>query len=490
MDKETLSNYGWIVICTLVLAVMIALATPFGEYISAGVWSTTNGLNDTLNKNMEIAGLSGGSDDAVDNSYTFYPTPEGIAFLDRNFNLKSLHKYTLDVAYDDGSVKTTTAFAIPVVKDVMGLYIEEIDDGDNFFALYDNCIVGDDDIVYAEGNSIYGLVNYDESSAQITSITIDFGNAIDYSNHESGALFEDRFLTWNELKDEYDVTDATVGERAFRDCDNLISINIPDTVTTIGFRAFDGCSSLINATIPNTATNLGEGVFRGCSSLQKVILPKGITSINESFFGGCESLANITIPDSVTSIGHSAFSGCSSLETIVLPENVTIIDTFAFNNCKSLKNITIPNNVTTIGGYTFQECTSLTEIIIPNKVTSIGYNAFSDCQSLRSIILSNSITQIDSGAFQNCDSLSSIILPNNLTSISNGILSDCDILTEVTIPASVISIGHYVFDSSKSLKSITYEGTIEQWNTISIESSWNFNTSIEQINCSDGTITL
>ena len=30
MDKETLSNYGWIVICVLVLAVMIALATPFG----------------------------------------------------------------------------------------------------------------------------------------------------------------------------------------------------------------------------------------------------------------------------------------------------------------------------------------------------------------------------------------------------------------------------------------------------------------------------
>ena len=30
MDKETLSNYGWVVICVLVLVVMIALATPFG----------------------------------------------------------------------------------------------------------------------------------------------------------------------------------------------------------------------------------------------------------------------------------------------------------------------------------------------------------------------------------------------------------------------------------------------------------------------------
>ena len=44
MDKETLSNYGWIVIAVLVLSVMIALATPFGTYISDGVKSTTTGL--------------------------------------------------------------------------------------------------------------------------------------------------------------------------------------------------------------------------------------------------------------------------------------------------------------------------------------------------------------------------------------------------------------------------------------------------------------
>ena len=43
MDKETLSNYGWVVICTLVIAIMIALATPFGEYIANGVKSTTTG---------------------------------------------------------------------------------------------------------------------------------------------------------------------------------------------------------------------------------------------------------------------------------------------------------------------------------------------------------------------------------------------------------------------------------------------------------------
>ena len=44
MDKETLSNYGWVVICVIVLVVMIALATPFGNYIATAVKNTTQGL--------------------------------------------------------------------------------------------------------------------------------------------------------------------------------------------------------------------------------------------------------------------------------------------------------------------------------------------------------------------------------------------------------------------------------------------------------------
>ena len=61
MDKETLSNYGWIVICVLVLAVMIALATPFGNFISDAIWSTANGLfstnNNALDNTLEDLGV-------------------------------------------------------------------------------------------------------------------------------------------------------------------------------------------------------------------------------------------------------------------------------------------------------------------------------------------------------------------------------------------------------------------------------------------------
>ena len=61
MDKETLSNYGWVVIAVLVLSIMIALATPFGTYISDGVKATTAGLFETsknaLDTGLEEAGI-------------------------------------------------------------------------------------------------------------------------------------------------------------------------------------------------------------------------------------------------------------------------------------------------------------------------------------------------------------------------------------------------------------------------------------------------
>ena len=60
MDKETLSNYGWVVICVLVLVVMIALATPFGNYIAQAVKHTTEGLfgasQKALNNGLSQAG--------------------------------------------------------------------------------------------------------------------------------------------------------------------------------------------------------------------------------------------------------------------------------------------------------------------------------------------------------------------------------------------------------------------------------------------------
>lgn len=70
MDKETLSNYGWIVITVLVLAVMIALATPFASYIKTAVENTTDSFITTANgeNNDRIFNAVGLSRETTENS--------------------------------------------------------------------------------------------------------------------------------------------------------------------------------------------------------------------------------------------------------------------------------------------------------------------------------------------------------------------------------------------------------------------------------------
>lgn len=57
MDKETLSHYGWIVILVLILAVLLALASPFGNFVAGAIKATTAGFF-SVNKNaLDIAGI-------------------------------------------------------------------------------------------------------------------------------------------------------------------------------------------------------------------------------------------------------------------------------------------------------------------------------------------------------------------------------------------------------------------------------------------------
>lgn len=50
MDKETLSNYGWVIVAVIVLGIMITLATPFGKYVTRAVSQFVDQLTDNAVK--------------------------------------------------------------------------------------------------------------------------------------------------------------------------------------------------------------------------------------------------------------------------------------------------------------------------------------------------------------------------------------------------------------------------------------------------------
>ena len=108
--------------------------------------------------------------------------------------------------------------------------------------------------------------------------------------------------------DIYKVT--SIGVEAFKECNRLTSINIPEGLTSIGERAFEGCSRLTSIKIPKGVTNIGGQAFYGCRGLTSIEIPKGVTMIGYSAFSDCSELNSIKIPEGVTSIGESAFEGC------------------------------------------------------------------------------------------------------------------------------------------------------------------------------------
>lgn len=58
MDKNTLSQYGWVVIALIILIILITLATPFGNYIKNAVSASTEAMENKVKTTFTNAGIN------------------------------------------------------------------------------------------------------------------------------------------------------------------------------------------------------------------------------------------------------------------------------------------------------------------------------------------------------------------------------------------------------------------------------------------------
>ena len=257
-------------------------------------------------------------------------------------------------------------------------------------------------------------------------------------------------------------TVTAIGENCFAHCANLSNIPLPPGLTELGTSAFYGCYNQTDAMIPETVTTLGQYVFYYCEELKEASIPEGIQVVPEGIFQRCKELETVRVPDSVTEIGDAAFAYCRKLTTAKLPEGVTRIGKSAYYECGNLEGLYIPAGLTELGASAFGYCEKLTDVVIPETITIIDNQTFLECMNLENVTLHDGITRIGNRAFNECRKLKPFELPAQLEEIGTYAFYYCNQFEEITIPESVKKIDENAFRYCMNLKKVTIPGTVEE----------------------------
>lgn len=198
---------------------------------------------------------------------------------------------------------------------------------------------------------------------------------------------------------------------------------------------------IATATSAFTYVNHGDSIeITGFdNSVSDVVIPSEIeglpvTAISVGAFY-LSAITSIEVPDSVTSIGEMAFLGCTSLKSVKLSTGVAKIDKNAFGSCSALQEIQVAKdnpNFSSLNGVLYSKKQD-TLVIYPAAKTDAAYT-----------------------------------IPSCVTSVAMYAFSENPYLETLTIPNSLIKVGDSAFYNCKNLRAVSYNGTEEEWNQITI----------------------
>ena len=311
-----------------------------------------------------------------------------------------------------------------------------------------------------------------------------------------------------------------ISSKAFFECDQLMSIKLPDNITEIGDFAFTRCYQLKIINLPKNLKRIGEYAFLSCSQIEELSLPSTLTEISKYAFTGCSGLRSllvdddnpaflcedgvlfnhdkttlvlflaqndkthydipvtvttilptafsgsklesITLPPTLTEIGDGSLAGLTQLKSVSIPASVAAIGQLAFDNCKNLREIEIPNSVQSIGSAAFIGCTSLIKAHLPEGLVRIEGFLFDGCTSLSEVNIPEGVNYIGLATFRNCSNLLALQLPQSVTIIDDEAIKGCTSLTEFTIPDKVESVGWDAFVGCSGLEKLTIGRSVKE----------------------------
>jgi glycosyltransferase involved in cell wall biosynthesis/ssDNA-binding Zn-finger/Zn-ribbon topoisomerase 1 len=264
----------------------------------------------------------------------------------------------------------------------------------------------------------------------------------------------------------------------FYGCDNLVSVEIPNTVQEIQPYAFYQCRNLRNIIFKEGSRlgKIGNYAFTGCRMLKTMSLPSNIVQIGRYAFAECCSLrqlsftylhrgeerANHLYPTAISKLSRYAFLGCTGLLSVEFGVNSILetIESGAFLGCLGLQNVVLTGRVKAVGSYVFAYCRELETVAIPqiDALKSIGKCAFMYCESLEYFLFPNQIERISMRTFYGCQSLKLVKIPKKVLSINHQAFAKCTSLTNAIIMSGDTSISPTAFDRHTQVRIREIEG--------------------------------
>lgn len=162
----------------------------------------------------------------------------------------------------------------------------------------------------------------------------------------------------------------TIKESALSGCKGLKTIIMPN-VETIENKAFENCKELTSFEMPENVTTLGEGIFAGCDNIAEF---KG----KFSTYGGRAIVYNnklISVVSKDNSVTEGRIHNISEID-----KNIDTLGAFCFEGCVNMRRIDIPSNIVNIKDDAFANCKNLYEIHLNrdhnNTTLNLGTNVF------------------------------------------------------------------------------------------------------------------
>lgn len=210
-------------------------------------------------------------------------------------------------------------------------------------------------------------------------------------------------ITYNEelLSVQLPNTIEYINANAFRGCNKLISIKIPSSVLGIGYTAFEGCSKISEVIIEDSEQPIKiacgntsyRGIFSSCP-LKKVYIGRNI--IHASNYG-VNNGYNYAFDER-----YGPFTYKQYLKTIEISPYVTELEEYMFYNSTGIQSVLIGENVKKIGRNAFSSCSNLSIVYGNKNLEEVSYQSFSGISANAKIYLfSLNISKVESEAFKN-----------------------------------------------------------------------------------------